>query len=70
MLLLLCMLLVVNHCKSHSGVTNFDFSRGYQNNILKNNKKTCEFCTAFLNNFSRHTTVPVFTRWHSTGRYS
>ena len=37
-MLLLCILLVVNHCKSHSGVTNFDFSCGYQNNILKTKK--------------------------------
>ena len=80
-LLLLCMLLVVNYCKGHSGVTNLDFSRGF-----KNKEKHVSFCTAFLNNggfslnnglysgyfliFSRRTTVPVFTRWHSTGRYS
>ena len=61
MLLLLCMLLVVNHCKGHSGVTNFDFSRGYQTNILKI-KKNVLVLYCFLNNFSRHTTVPVFTR--------
>ena len=47
MLLLLCMLLVVNHCKSHSGVTNFDFSRGYQNNILKIIKKHVSFALLF-----------------------
>ena len=31
MLPLLCMLLVVNHYKGHSGKTSFVFSRGYQN---------------------------------------
>ena len=36
MLLVSCTLLVVNYCKGQSGVTNFDFSRGYQNIILKN----------------------------------
>ena len=30
-MLLLCILLVVNHCKDPSGVTNLDFPRGYQN---------------------------------------
>ena len=31
MLRLLCMLLVVSHYQGHSGVTNFNFPRGYQN---------------------------------------
>ena len=31
MLPLLCMLLVLNHCKGYSGVTNSNFSCGYQN---------------------------------------
>ena len=71
-----------------SGVTNFDFSRGYQNNILKNKEKPKKYVSfallfkrqcfilkdglysGYLLIFSRRTTVPVFTRWHSTGRYS
>ena len=32
------MLLVVNHCKNHNVVINFDFSRGCQNNILETKK--------------------------------
>ena len=32
------MLLVVNHCKNHNVVNNFDFSRGCQNNILETKK--------------------------------
>ena len=70
-----------------SGVTNFDYSRGYQNNILKNKEKPKKYVSfallfkqrfilkdglysGYLLFFSRRTTVPVFTRWHSTGRYS
>ena len=43
MLLVLWMLLVVNYCKGLSGVTNFYFSRGYQNNILNSlrSKRSC-----------------------------
>ena len=55
-----------------SGVTHFDFSRGYRNNFLKNNekpKKNCEFCTAFLktmfhsciNFLSAHNCASVFS---------
>ena len=80
MLLVLCMLLVVHYCKGQSGVimTNFDFPSGYQNNILKNKEKNVNFAlllkiglySGYLLIFSRRTTVPVFNRWHFTGKYS
>ena len=55
------MLLVVNYYKNHNVVINFDFSRGYQNNILET-KKNMRVLHCFFKQFlSAHNCVSVYS---------
>ena len=55
------MLLVVNHCKNHNVVINFDFSRRYQNNILETKKNMRVLHFFFKQFLSAHNCASVYS---------
>ena len=56
-----CMLLIVNHCKNHNVVINFDFSRRCQNSILET-KKSMRVLHCFFKQFlSVHNCASVYS---------